>query len=421
MKRPRPTDPTHRRGTVAVLVGICLVPLLGLMALVLDGGLLLAQRRHAQATADTASMAAANVLYTNYATNQGYDYNNAASKAALAIAAGNGYTNDGVGSKVTVNIPPLAGPSKGKAGYAEVIVQSYQSRYFSALWGSGTNTVAGRSVARGLAKGSDIGLLLTNPSGNGALSGSGNGSLTVTKGSLTVDSTSSQAISLSGNASVTASNINIVGGYSAGKGGLHGTIKTGVTPVPDPYANLPVPDPTKMTVQSSSKLSYSGGAYTLQPGVYQGGISLSGQATVTLQPGTYYLQGGGLSLSGQASLAGTGVTIYNAPQGSGDQIDLSGKGSVTLTPPTSGNYAGFSIIQDPSSTAGMSITGNGLLAITGAIDAPKASLSLTGNGSTDTFGSQIIASSINMTGNGTVTIGGTTGTPAGLRDLRIVE
>ena len=44
-------------------------------------------------------------------------------------------------------------------------------------------------------------------------------------------------------------------------------------------------------------------ARTLSPGVYNGGISLSGSSSVTLNPGAYYINGGGTSLSG----SGVGV------------------------------------------------------------------------------------------------------------------
>ena len=59
------------------------------------------------------------------------------SSGQVANASANGYANDGTTSTVTVNIPPKSGPSTGKAGYAEVIVECYQNRFFSSIWGTG--------------------------------------------------------------------------------------------------------------------------------------------------------------------------------------------------------------------------------------------------------------------------------------------
>ena len=137
-----------RRGAVAVLVTLCLLPLIYVMALVLDGGILMGQRRQVQAGADATAHAAAYSLHVNYATNHGTDPQGKAKTVALAIASDNGFTNDGTTITVTVNIPPTSGHFSGVSGYAEAIVQYKQKRYFSAILGSGTMTVYARAVAR---------------------------------------------------------------------------------------------------------------------------------------------------------------------------------------------------------------------------------------------------------------------------------
>jgi uncharacterized membrane protein len=47
--------------------------LVGLLAVGLDGGLLLVEYRHAQETADAAALGAANSLYQRYSTDNGLD------------------------------------------------------------------------------------------------------------------------------------------------------------------------------------------------------------------------------------------------------------------------------------------------------------------------------------------------------------
>src|SRR5947209_3815672 len=84
-----------RRGMIAVAVALCMVVLFGVVAIALDGGGLLAERRHAQATADAAALAAACDLYDNYWANNGADPSGTARASALKTAASNGYANDG--------------------------------------------------------------------------------------------------------------------------------------------------------------------------------------------------------------------------------------------------------------------------------------------------------------------------------------
>src|SRR5262249_21761606 len=139
----------RRRGTVVVVVALCLTGLLGVLAIAFDGGILQAERRHAQATADAAAMAAASVLYQKYPQYNGVDSDGSAKNAALDIASANGHPNDGTNSIVRVTLPPASGPYQGLAGYAEVLVTFNQPRSFSTIFGSGTIPVRARAVARG--------------------------------------------------------------------------------------------------------------------------------------------------------------------------------------------------------------------------------------------------------------------------------
>src|SRR5262249_61032512 len=61
----------RRKGNVVVITAVCLVSLLSIVALALDGGVLLDQRRQGQATADAAALAAARELFASPFTNGG--------------------------------------------------------------------------------------------------------------------------------------------------------------------------------------------------------------------------------------------------------------------------------------------------------------------------------------------------------------
>jgi hypothetical protein len=153
---------------------------------------------------------------------------------------------------------------------------------------------------------------------------------------------------------------------------------------------------------SSGGDSSSGGGgktYYLTAGRFPGGLTFSGQDSVIMAPGLYYMEGGGFSFSGQGSLIGEGVVIYNAPTKSSDQISITGQGVVRLTPPTSGTYTGLVVFQDRTADVTVKITGNGQLDIYGGFYAANATCMVEGNGD-KSIGSQYICRTLDIGGNG---------------------
>lgn len=393
--------------------------MVGVVAFAVDGGVLLDDQQQLQAGADAAALAAATDLFTNYPTNQGADRAGTAAQSAQTTAAANGFSSDSNGTTVTVNIPPQSGAFAKQAGYAEVILQRQQNRYFSTIFGSSAITVTARAVARGMQKPSvNASILLLDPSGQGAYTNRGN-ALLAAGAPILINSASSQAAQLSGDIAVMAPQMNIVGNYDTnGNATLLAKVSTGVTATPDPLANLPVP--SNLAMQSSSPATYSGGSYTLQPGIYNGGIALTSSAEITLQPGVYYLNGGGLNVTGQASLSGNGVLIYNSPLSSTDAINLRGQGAISLSPAMSGIYAGLTFFQDRTSPAAISLSGGSNMSLSGTIYAAAAPLNITGNGAI-TLGSQLITADLTIKGTGLFEIPWSLANVARQRDLRLVE
>jgi Putative Flp pilus-assembly TadE/G-like len=454
-----------RRGNVTVMVALLLIPLVGMMALTLDGGLLMDRRRQCQTAADLAALAAATDMYTRWNTNAGKDTGSHGKDSAVNNAKANGFDNT-TGS-VTVNFNPSkyqGGQWQGQTipvGYVEVIITYNQSRFFSAIWGQSNLQVQARAVARASYKAAEPGILILDPSSKGSLDITGNGGIRITgEGSVVVDSTNAAGGVLTGNGSIYAAAYYFSGspGYStSGKGTLYNNdtglsdssiIHSGVAPTPDPLASLPVP--TKPSVATlpdgttaNKKVNWSGnnnygasnGTLTLSPGTYSGGISVS-NGNLVLQPGIYYMDGGGMSLSGSGSVTvsgpvspdtGHGVLIYNAPVNSSDEIKLTGNGSVNLPAPTSGTYQGISIFQDRTSTAKVEVTGNGGMNINGTFYAAKGTLDITGNGGlqdgipVDNIGSQYISYDLVVTGNGGFNIVYTDNDPISVRIIQLVE
>ncbi len=421
---------SRRRGAVAPFIALCSLVLLGVMALSLDGGLLMYERQRTRTAADAAALAAAQQLFLHYPTNAGLDLDGSAKQAALAVAAAAGYTNDSVNSVVTVNTPPQSGPFAGTTGYTEIILQLNQPRCFSAIWGSSSLTVTARSVARGLWAPFNNGIILLDPTMPSALALSGGGTVTVQNSSVIVDSNNSEAAYSGGGSIAAANEFDVVGGYGVSNGGSFvGPVYTDSIPAPDPLAYLPEPDPTTLTLQSTKKINITGGNVTLSPGVYEGGIAISGNANVTLSPGIYYMGGGGFSFGGGGSVGGTltgsGVMIYNAPSSKSNSDVISIKGnsssSISLSPPTSGLYQGISLFQERTANQPINITGNGSFTVTGTFYGAAANLSVAGNGVNNIIGSQYISDSLTTSGGGSYYVAWDANKSARKRIIGLVE
>jgi hypothetical protein len=403
----------NRRGAVAPLVAICLTAVMMIVAICLDGGTLLDKRRSCQAAADAAALAAAEDLFANWDSYKGTDTGGTAAKAALANAAANGFSNDGVTSTVTVNIPPTSGNFAGLTGYAEVIIQFNQKRGFSGIFGSGDIPVVGRAVARGQWVPFNDGIIVLHPTAASALNANGNGTTVVKNGNIIVDSNNFQAATTVGNAFVTdtGKTLYITGTNPGYSGNFTGTILTNQPPTPDPLAYLPAPDPSTMTTQTVP----SGNSITLQPGRYVGGLSFSGQTSVTMEPGVYYMDGGSFSFSGQGTLNASGVMVYSTMG-----LSVTGLGAVTWSPPTTGIYQGISYFQSRTSSATALVNGNGSMNITGTLYVAGGLANLQGNGDAS-IASQVVALLMSSGGNGITNINWSAPATAPTRLITLVE
>ncbi len=243
-------------------------------------------------------------------------------------------------------------------------------------------------------------IIVLDPSACGALSLSGNADIKI-PGFVAVDSSSTTALSASGNASVTASSIQVVGKVQqSGNARFSPAPKTGAAAVANPLAAVASPGTSGLTKYGSESLSGNSSA-TIKSGIYSQ-ITLSGNATLTLSAGIYVIEGGGLTVSGNANICGSGVMIVNAGSdypntgGTYGSISLSGNGTYSLTPPTSGTYTGIVILQPKDNTKALSLSGNAS-GMTGAVCAPAAQLTESGNAQ---LNASLVVDLLTISGNG---------------------
>jgi hypothetical protein len=389
------------------------------VAINLDGGRLLEERRRAQAVADAAALAAGADLYTHYWDFQGRDPMGTASAAAANTAVANGYP----ATVVTANIPPQVGTFAGQAGYVEVLVQTTLEASFGKIFTTKDLPVTARAVARGQPM--KIGLILLRPSGADAFLNK-SPAFTLVNSPVIVNSNDPSAFDQSSFGVALASRFDLTGGYVNPGGALIlGTIRTGLSPTPDPLAFLPIPDSTIAPVRSAAPLTINSLLPTmLQPGVYQGGLHITGLSVVTMLPGVYIMQGGGFAVDGTATVVGLEVMVYNTNGGSyaPGAISVTSLGKVALTAPQSGTYQGINFFQNRSMTTPVSLTGTGLATITGVVYAAQASVNLTGSAlvGLDTLGGGYVVDSLTIQGLGAINVNLGLNPPR-VPDVRVVE
>jgi hypothetical protein len=322
--------------------------------------------------------------------------------SSLVVTVTPNLASDPVAGGVVTFTPPASGASAilstslatiGATGTASVTAAA------DGLVGSYTVSATARGIATpaGFSLTNTPLILVLSPSAPGALSLSGNASIS-SSGAVYVDSSSSSALSASGNSQVKAAAIEVVGGVkSSGNARLSPAPVTGAASLA--AASLPPPSSSGLT--NYGALSLGGHASAIiQPGIYSE-IDVSGSAKLTMTSGLYIIEGGGFSISGTASVFGSGVTIVNGGSkypsvgGSYGAITLRSMGALSLSPATSGLYAGIIFFQPADNTIAISVSSIAM-GVTGTIYAPASQLSLSGNAMLD---ASLIVEKLAITGN----------------------
>jgi hypothetical protein len=400
------------RGQAVVLVALTFSAMLMAAGLAIDAGQLFVARRTMQEAADAGAYAGAVVLY------QGGDATGAAN-AAIADVLRNGYENNGDGglTTVTVNAPPTSGPHAGEipVKYVEVVITT---RVRTALVPAQAqlNLVRVRGVAgaeplnngyaiMALDRGNTVDAMRVQSQGRVYISGAG----------ILVNSSSTQA------ANAYTGSVITVTPSSYGTEVVGDAVGTWPNPIdtnqqrPDPFAILPPPSTTGMTVYNSlpAAVGSSPPTITLSPGVYNVAISAAGGTKIVMNSGIYVVKAG-INGAGNADLVSGagGVFIYNTLNDSGtcSSIRLTGNSDSSLEPMATPPYAGLLFYQDRACTAEFTISGNGRLTAAGTIYLPTAPFVMNGSNATLT-GSQLVAQTVDIQ-NGTINITFNSGTTA---------
>jgi Flp pilus assembly protein TadG len=378
-------------GSAAVLVAISLVPIFGMMGLAIDVGQLRFAKQRLQMTADAAALAGALELNTCGAT---------ADCSALETAAQNALTENGftgstlqsgciptgTGLAISVNNGPCAlgsqNPHNGNTKYVEAVVSQTQPTYFAGMLGIRTVQIMARAEA-GQVGGSNC-MFALDPSGSSAISVDLLASLNAPCG-IVDESSSNSALQCGLLASISATQIGVVGGVSTFLCNINPNPPRTHIAVPspaDPLSYLPRPAVPSCGTSSAASPTHHGSSAALNitnttttlyaDNAYCGGINIGLGANVTFDTtfgstfvltstnGGTFKSPGGLQIELGTTVTGNGVTFYNYGPSGEIFFGFAGitSGGVNLTAPTGGTYSGILFFQDSGNTSQATIAGS---------------------------------------------------------------
>lgn len=371
-------------GSVAVLFAVLAAAIAVAVGTGVDYGRAALVQAMLQRTADTAALAGASVLSSPAAQNtakalsQSYIGAGAAALPAQATITATTVTPNTGGSAYTMSVSVTA-------SVPTTFMHLYETAMVVSASATATNTATAAPTC----------VLALDPSASGAVTVNGSTTVALNNCGLTVNSTSATDLTLS--STLNASAVTLGGNYS-GCCITSPVIRTYESAIPDPYASLTMP-PFSGCDQNNFHTTQT---QTLNPGVYCGGITLTGGANVTLNPGTYILDSGNLKVAGSATLTGSGVTLILTSSSSASAIGsvgFDGSSTVQISAPTSGSLAGMVIWVDRNAPLqNNTIAGGSSNVFTGVIYMPSEDPTYSGSSTSSNGCTQLVANQITFSG-----------------------
>jgi hypothetical protein len=411
-------------GQAVILVVVAMsILLIGAVGLAIDGGQMYAQRQMAQAAVDAAAQAGIMSIFNGSNATSAHPFGTGTLPGSSTCTTADLRTpcvyarNNGFGGTpadtVTLSFPvTVSGVTLSSAtvpAFAVTVQRTLQTGLIRFVGAPATVSITAKATAGLVGTVSPYSIYaLDRSSAQNAFLATGGARVALGGGAIVVNSTNNDAATVSGSSVVTASAISVAGGVVISGGGITTPAPvTGAAPAVDPFASAPAPVIGACAYTSYSKGS---GTWTLNPGVYCGGISLHNGAIATFNPGTYIINGGGLSLAG-GTTTGSGVIVYlKGTTASPSFVTISNGGSVTFSALASGLYMGILFFQDKSNAANVTFSGGAAMKLTGTLYFPATTVSFS-NGSNTASDMAIVANRVSFTG-GTNTI---TYDPTGLK------
>jgi Flp pilus assembly protein TadG len=339
-------------GSTSLMVTLAAPAVMGAVGVAADFAMFTAKQSGLQSASDAAALAGAKELSAAGTTSKTIE-----SSVASFVKA-----NESATVQVTTKVD---------AQQSSVTVQLVENwtPFFAHFLGAHITPVVAHATAK-LVGQQNICVLALDEGTSGSLAMDNKSLLTANDCGVYVNSKSATAITLKNRSVIRASTTCSAGGVS-NKGTISPAAITDCPAVEDPLGSRSGPafggcDYQSFTVQS--------GSVVLQPGVYCGGLFVKGNANALVQAGTFVIKDGPLSVSGTASFIGKDAGFFLT--GHNALIDFSGKATISLEGPSSGDLAGLLIYADrnASSVQKHIIRSTNAHTLTGTIYLPRGDL-----------------------------------------------
>lgn len=390
------------------MFALSLPALAGVGGLAIDFATLNLKRAALQSAADEAAISAAKQLslasandtaiqasVTTYLSNQLRGDDAAASGATLITHAGG--ASSGTGGMAMAMAAPGAPATQSASDSVTVQVTEAWTPFFAHFVSPNVTPIVVAATAT-LQGNNKLCVLSLNGSDSNAYKMMNNAHVQAPTCGIFSNSVAANGMVLQNTASLTASVICSSGGIVATASQTNVTPETDCPVMPDPLAGHATP-----TVGACTANSYavSSGTITLAPGVYCGGMSITGTARVTFSPGTYVIKNGAFTIAGQAVASGMNTGFYLV--GDNALINFAGNSTINLSGAESGVMAGLLFFADKGESDGSThvINSPNVQVLTGTIYLPMGDILVNPNGNvagTSAY-TAIIAQRVRM-GNG---------------------
>ena len=393
----------NERASVAIYMALAMPILVGGMGLGAETGYRYYNQRILQHAADFAAHTGAVRKFKG-------DIKPEIDMAATNVATGSGFEN-GVGS-ITVNIPPTSGAFTSDPSAVEVILVETRPRLFSAIFSEEPVLLGARAVAAVTSLGQPACMLALSETAPAAAQITGSTSVNLSGCAIASNSNASNSFNMQGlGGSLTADCVQTSGGSST-------TSQLTLTkcdevfeyapPTQDPYFWVQEPaftgtchprsvgNPNRETNVTPTETWTHPSGVNIPVRRFCNGLDAKG--IVNFAPGVYIIEGGNFTAGGgtDPALVGDGVTFYFTNGGS---ARINGGARLDLKAPKSGPYSGILFFGGRSDTDAHIIQGNATSSLTGAVYMPASEVTFTGNSTTSSGCTQVIANTIVMTGN----------------------
>ncbi len=383
------------RGQALIIVALLSAVLVGIVGLSIDGGEAAGEQQLVQATADGAALAGA------------YDASNGSTQAAATTLAVLVVQNNGLAasnlmmSYLNAGGGTVAGPGTTGVAIVQATVTETRRTFFLSALGVPTFRVTATARASTGSSGGpapSCALCVMNPGGQGnpSLELTRSSQLTVTGAPVIVNSTDSPNLLVRNRAKLIAPSIILAA--------LNQQVSGSATVTPAPVLGATISDPLSavaLPIIAGSKAAYNSpnaGSGSIGPGIYPG-ITVNGSYSLTMSPGIYVLTGPLTVNSG--SLTASGVLIVLACDtypadcqnaNSSGNLTFQG-GTVAITAPSSGIYAGMAVMADRTNTDVNQLDA-ATLTVTGTVYTLMMQAFQSGSGASVTLQSRVIVDSL---------------------------